>query len=61
MKTQIEDGQLIITLKLQKPKPSKTGKSDVVATTHGTRRTAKTLHNKRLYVNCNAFIRDDEA
>jgi hypothetical protein len=54
---QIVDGFLILKLPLQKPTPSSTGKTLVVASTHGNQPTTTTVDGKILFVGCNAYIR----
>jgi hypothetical protein len=51
------DGQtLIIKLQLQTPVRSTSGKTLVVATTHGTITTEAHYENKRIVVTANAFV-----
>jgi hypothetical protein len=57
METKIEDGFLILKLPLQKPTPSSTGKTLVVASTHGNQPTTVTVDGKILFVGCNAYIK----
>lgn len=53
----VEDGFLILQLRLQKPVRSKsTGKTRVIATTHGTLTTDAIYKGKHISVNVNAFI-----
>jgi hypothetical protein len=59
METEVElDGQtLIIRLSLQKPVPSKSsGKSLVIASSHGAITTDVRYHGKRIVVVANAFV-----
>jgi hypothetical protein len=54
-----EKNKLLIELPLEKPTPSKSGKSDVVASTHGVLTTAVQCKGKPLAVVVNAFIYRD--
>lgn len=56
MKTTIKDGKLVIELSLQTPAPSKSGKTLIVASTHGCIATAATVEGKPVTVSINAFI-----
>jgi hypothetical protein len=51
--------RLIISIPLHKPKPSKSGKTLVVATTHGFKSSQVTLSGKRIRVNAIACIFSD--
>jgi len=55
MKAIVENGYLILHLKLQKPHPSKSGKSMLIATTRGPRRTNLKWKGKTVRVIANAF------
>ncbi len=57
MAVKIEDGKLIITIELQKPTPSASGKTLVVATTHGNMPTECMIDGKPVIVGLNAYIR----
>ena len=57
MEVKIEDGKLIITIELQKPTPSASGKTLVVATTHGNMSTECMIDGKPVIVGLNAYIR----
>jgi len=60
VKVDEDKGLLIITVPILKPlKPSKTGKSLTVATTHGNRPTEAQVQGKPLIVGVNAYIRND--
>jgi hypothetical protein len=52
----LEDGYLVIRMKLKKPRLSKTGKTWVVATTRGTKKSSIMIHGKPVRFNANAFI-----
>jgi hypothetical protein len=57
METKIEDGHLIVKLPLQTPTPSSTGKTLVVASSHGNQPTTATIDGKPVIVGVNAYIR----
>lgn len=57
METRIEDGKLIIVLPLQKPQPSVSGKTLVVASTHGNMPTEVNVDGKTLIIGVNAYIK----
>jgi len=57
MNAQIKDGNLVITIPLQKPTPSATGKTLVVATTHGNMVTTATVDGKPVTIGLNAYIK----
>jgi hypothetical protein len=52
----IDKGNLVITIPLQEPKLSASGKTMVIASTHGTRRTAAQFDGKAVCVSANAFV-----
>jgi hypothetical protein len=56
MKAEIKNGQLIITIPLSSPVPSRTGKTLVVASTHGNQVTNVEIDGKKLIVGVNAYI-----
>jgi len=57
MKVEVKDGNLVITIPMQTPTPSSTGKTLVVATSHGNVVTAATVDGKPITVGVNAYIR----
>lgn len=57
MKAEIKDGKLIVTIDVQEPTPSATGKSLVVASSHGNQATTVTVQGKPVIVGLNAFIK----
>jgi hypothetical protein len=57
MEVKIENGKLIISIELQKPTPSKSGKTLVVATTHGNVTTDCVIDGKPVVVGLNAYIK----
>jgi hypothetical protein len=57
MKAEIVNGNLVLTLPLQKPPtPSSSGKTLLVATSHGTQKTNLTVDGKVVSIGVNAFI-----
>ena len=56
MKVEVKNGRIIISLKLRKPAPSKSGKTLLVATTRGVRRSIVKMRGKRVRVIAHAFI-----
>ena len=56
MKVEVKNGRLLISLKLQKPIPSRTGKTLLVASTRGVRRSKVTIAGKPVRYIANAFI-----
>ena len=53
----VEGGKLILTLDMQQPTPSRTGKTRVVASTHGNQPTTVMVDGKPVIVGVNAYIR----
>lgn len=51
------DKQLVITTDLQKPTASKSGKTLVVASTHGNQPTTLVINGKTVIVGLNAYVR----
>lgn len=59
MKVKIEDGVLVIKIPVEKdPKPSSTGKTLGVATSHGNVETDCEYQGKTLIVGLNAYVRN---
>ncbi len=57
MKATIENGELVIRLPLNKtPIPSSSGKTLVVASTHGNQKTDAALNGQPIIVGVNAYI-----
>jgi hypothetical protein len=56
VQVKIVKGQVVIALPLQTPAPSASGKTLIVASSHGVKRSAVTLEGKELCVTANAFI-----
>jgi hypothetical protein len=62
MKTTMEASRLMITLPLLgKPRPSKSGKSLLVASSRGPRKASFTVDGMTVYVVANAYIRKKDA
>ena len=57
MKVEIRDNKLFIEIDLEKPTPSASGKTLVVASTHGNTVTSAELDGKPLVVGLNAYIK----
>lgn len=57
MKAEIIDGKLVLTLDLQPPTPSATGKTLVVASTRGNLKTNVMIDGKPVTVGVNAYIK----
>jgi hypothetical protein len=58
MKAEIRGDRLLISLPLQKPTPSKSGKSLVVASTRGTKKAKIKIRGRSLRVNAIAHIKN---
>jgi hypothetical protein len=58
MNVEIKNGELIIKIKMQEPAPSASGKTLVVASTHGSVATTATVNGKPVVIglNLNAYI-----
>jgi hypothetical protein len=57
MKVEIKGNELIITVQLQTPTPSASGKTLVVASSHGNQTTTATIDGKTVIVGLNAYIK----
>lgn len=57
MKTEIINGNLVITIPLQAPTPSASGKTLVVATTSGNKETEVKVDGKNVTIGLNAYIK----
>ena len=57
MKVEIKEGKLIIEIELQEPTPSTSGKTLVVASTHGNQATNLLIGDKQLIIGLNAYIK----
>ena len=57
MKVEIKGNELIITIEMQKPTPSASGKTLVIASSHGNQTTTATIEGKPIVVGLNAYIK----
>jgi hypothetical protein len=57
MKVEIKGNELIITVEMQKPTPSASGKTLVVASSHGNQATTAMIDGKPVIVGLNAYIK----
>jgi hypothetical protein len=57
MKAAIENGELVIRIPVQTPAPSKTGKTLVVATTHGNVQSTALVNGRPVTIGLNAYIK----
>jgi hypothetical protein len=57
MKAEIKGNELIITIEMQKPTPSASGKTLVVASSHGNQTTTAVINGKPVVVGLNAYIK----
>ena len=57
MKAEIKGKELVITLDLQTPAPSASGKTLVVASSHGNVATTAVIDGKAIVIGVNAYIR----
>lgn len=55
MTAQIKDGNLVITIPIDK-KPSKTGKSILIASSGGNKKTELEVDGKQVFIGLNAYI-----
>lgn len=58
MKAEIKNGKLIIEIDVQKPTPSKSGKSLVVASSNGNVATTAVVDGKPVIIGLNAYIKN---
>ncbi len=58
MKAEIKNGVLTIEIEVGKPTPSASGKTLVIASTHGNQPTAAQVNGKPVIVGLNAYIRN---
>ena len=56
MTATIEGNELVLRLPLETPKPSKSGKTLVVATSHGNKQTEAEVNGQKVVVGVNAYI-----
>lgn len=57
MDVKIENGKLVISIDMQEPTPSASGKTLVVATTHGNVKTDCVIDGKPVVIGLNAYIK----
>jgi hypothetical protein len=57
LKVEIKDNKLYIEIDLEKPTPSSSGKTLVVASTHGNTVTSAEVDGKPLTIGLNAYIK----
>jgi len=57
MEVKIENGKLVISIDMQEPTPSASGKTLVVATTHGNIKTDCVIDGKPVVIGLNAYIK----
>jgi len=57
MQVQIKGDKLVIEIPLEQPKPSSSGKTMVVASSHGNQVTQATIDGKPVIVGLNAYIK----
>ncbi len=57
MEVTIKDGKLVIEIDLQEPTPSSSGKTLVVASTHGNMVTNAMINGKPVIIGLNAYIK----
>ncbi len=58
MKVEIKGNVLTIEIEMTKPTPSASGKTLVVASTHGNQPTAAQVNGKPIIIGLNAYIRN---
>ena len=56
MQAEIKDGNLVITIPMNDPRPSASGKTLVVATSGGNKPTSVQVNGKPIIVGLNAYI-----
>jgi len=57
LKVEIKDNKLFIKIDLEKPTPSSSGKTIIVASTHGNTVTAAEVDGKPVIIGLNAYIK----
>jgi len=58
MKAELKNGKLIIEIDTTKPTPSASGKTLVIASSHGNQPTAAQVDGKPVIIGLNAYIRN---
>ena len=61
MRAEIKNGKLVVTMDMQEPTPSASGKTLVVATTHGNQPTTVQVDGKPVIIGLNAYIKSAKA
>lgn len=56
MKVEIKDGKLVIEIPLGVPRPSASGKTLVLASTHGNKATTAQYEGKPIIIGFNAYV-----
>ena len=56
----IEKGTLVIRVPVTGPTPSRTGKTKVIATTHGNQPSSATVKGQTVIIGMTAYIKDSE-
>ena len=56
MKAEIKDGNLVVTIPMQEPAPSASGKTLVVASSRGNKATTAEVNGKPITIGFNAYI-----
>ena len=56
MEVKIEGGFMIVRIPVQEPTPSMSGKTLVIASTHGNTKTGATVNGKPVTIGLNAYI-----
>ncbi len=57
MKAEIKGNQLVITIDMQEPAPSASGKTMVVASSHGNQATTAQVNGQPVTIGLNAYIK----
>lgn len=60
MEAKIEKNELVIRIPMQKPTPSSSGKTLVIASTRGNMKTTVTVDGKPVTIGLNAYIKNDK-
>lgn len=60
MKVETKNGTLVVTLPLQRPTPSSSGKTRLVASSGGNKKTDVFIGGKQLIVSVNAYIKEEK-
>ena len=58
MQVEIKNGDLVITIPMQKPMPSASGKTLVVASSHGNQPTSAQVDGRPVVIGLNAYIKN---